>query len=46
MSGVGLGLNISRRIVQSHGGKIFVKNNTEKGCTFTFTLPEQKEISA
>ncbi|WP_232364251.1 HAMP domain-containing sensor histidine kinase [Desulforapulum autotrophicum] len=45
MSGVGLGLNISRRIVQSHGGKIFVENNIDKGCTFTFTLPVEKSIS-
>ncbi len=45
MSGVGLGLNISRRIVQSHGGRIFVENNTDKGCTFTFTLPVEKKIS-
>ena len=45
MSGVGLGLNISRRIVQSHGGKIVVKNNPDKGCTFSFTLPVQKNMS-
>lgn len=39
MSGVGLGLNISRRIVRAHGGEIGVKNNEKKGCTFWFTLP-------
>jgi signal transduction histidine kinase len=37
--GVGLGLNIARRIVQTHGGAIFVNNNTDRGCTFSFTLP-------
>ena len=37
--GVGLGLNIARRIVQAHGGTISVKNNTDQGCTFSFTLP-------
>jgi len=39
MSGVGLGLNISKRIVQSHGGNISVENNEGNGCTFSFTLP-------
>ena len=39
MDGVGLGLSISRRIVLAHGGEILVKNNQEKGCTFSFTLP-------
>ncbi len=39
MDGVGLGLNIARRIVQANGGAIFVKNNPDKGCTFSFTLP-------
>jgi signal transduction histidine kinase len=39
MDGVGLGLNIARRIVQANGGKIFVKNKPDKGCTFSFTLP-------
>ncbi|MCP4718775.1 MAG: HAMP domain-containing histidine kinase [Desulfobacteraceae bacterium] len=44
MSGVGLGLNISKRIVQAHGGQISVENNTDKGCTFSFTLPVQKQF--
>lgn len=39
MDGVGLGLNIARRIVQANGGEIFVENNPNKGCTFSFTLP-------
>ena len=39
MDGVGLGLNIARRIVQANGGKIFVGNKPDKGCTFSFTLP-------
>lgn len=37
--GVGLGLNIARRIVQANGGEIFVENRPDKGCTFSFTLP-------
>lgn len=39
MDGVGLGLNIARRIVQANGGEIFVENKPDKGCTFLFTLP-------
>ena len=39
MDGVGLGLNIARRIIQANGGEIFVKNNLDIGCTFSFTLP-------
>lgn len=39
MDGVGLGLNIARRIIQANGGEIFVKNRPDKGCTFSFTLP-------
>ncbi len=46
MDGVGLGLNISKRIIQAHNGEITVTNNKECGCTFSFTLPIQKEIRA
>lgn len=38
--GTGLGLYISRSIVEAHGGKIWAKNNEEeKGATFAFSLP-------
>lgn len=39
MDGVGLGLNISKRIIQAHGGSIYMENNSDKGCSFFFTLP-------
>lgn len=42
--GVGLGLNIARRIVRAHGGAIFVNNNKDRGCTFSFTLPCLKSV--
>ncbi|HEU4822164.1 MAG TPA: ATP-binding protein [Nitrososphaeraceae archaeon] len=47
--GTGLGLYISKNIVQAHGGKMWAENNPDgKGATFTFTLPlsNQKEQSA
>jgi two-component system, NtrC family, sensor histidine kinase KinB len=37
--GAGLGLSISRRIVQAHGGQMTVRSEPQQGTTFTFTLP-------
>jgi signal transduction histidine kinase len=38
--GIGLGLYISKSIVESHGGKMWAENNLDgKGATFAFTLP-------
>ncbi|WLQ15308.1 CHASE domain-containing protein [Hahella aquimaris] len=38
-SGTGLGLNISKAIIERHGGKIGFHNNPRGGCTFYFELP-------
>ena len=42
--GTGLGLFICKNIVESHGGKIWAANNSDKGATFSFTIPTSKNI--
>ena len=37
--GIGLGLAVSRRIVESHGGDISVKTGPGAGTSFTLTIP-------
>lgn len=40
LRGTGLGLFLSHKVVEAHGGKIWGENNKDgKGATFTFTLP-------
>ncbi|PHS06334.1 MAG: hypothetical protein COA78_14405 [Blastopirellula sp.] len=43
--GMGMGLAISRRIIEIHGGKIWAKPHVPHGAVFYFTLPVQLEDS-
>jgi two-component system sensor kinase FixL len=37
--GLGMGLSISRSIIDAHGGRLWAENNPKQGATFYFTMP-------
>jgi signal transduction histidine kinase len=42
--GMGIGLSVSRSIIESHQGRIFAKPNDGPGATFAFTIPAEPTL--
>ncbi len=42
-NGMGIGLSISRTMIEAHHGRIWAENNAQHGVTFHFTLPSAEE---
>ena len=43
--GTGMGLRISRSIIESHGGRLWAADNSPRGASFCFTLPTKAEAA-
>lgn len=45
LPGTGLGLHISKRLAEQHGGRLWLETSTDAGSVFTFALPVQESIA-
>jgi two-component system, LuxR family, sensor kinase FixL len=45
-NGLGMGLSISRSIIEAHGGRLWATRNADHGSTFRFTLPLERAPAA
>jgi signal transduction histidine kinase len=46
LRGLGLGLSISRRLVEMHGGKVWAESETGTGSTFYFSIPVDARVKS
>ncbi len=44
--GTGIGLSLTRKIVEHHGGRVWLDTEVQRGTTFRFTLPVAEDVAS